>query len=197
MNNLYILRLFLPLVACLAVLADDTEIDTRKMSILRSYFALTGFRIEPPKDSALNDYDDAVIEKMDELIKQDTKILDYYDKEAEINHMIYESQLKKAPRAEDCKPFEPTDEALLRTLNLVVPDPANNPDSEYPLAKKDLRSFYIEQPKLGKELLNRARSYLDEKELQTDDAARLLRNFYYHWIPLARLEEYIYSKSGD
>lgn len=183
-------------MACLAVLADDTEIDTRKMSILRSYFALIGFSIDPSKKSTLDNYDEDVIKKMDELIKQDAKILDHYDKEAEINHMIYESQLKKAPRVDDCKPFEPADEALLRTLDLVVPNPANNPDSEYPLAKKDLRNFYIEQPERAKELLNRVKSYLDEKELQTDDAARLLRNFYYHWIPLARLEKYIYSKSS-
>lgn len=159
----------------------STDID-----IIKRFFNLEGLDIDVTDTNFLNRYSPDVITKMNEMMlhvpHDPLKVLELNN---QVNTMILETELKHLPRDEE-KPFNPSDKAVLKALDLMVPETAD--DSEYFLAKEDLKKFYEEQPSLAKELLDRIRM---APHLYTDELARLLRNFYYHWIPLGRLMDVI------
>lgn len=187
--------IFLSLIALSGVLADrvidSTDqrnfVTSTEIDIIKRFFEHEELNIDVSDTKFLNKYSSDVITKMNEMmLHYPSDPLRVLQLNNELNTMILDTELRNLPR-DDGKPFEPSDKAILRALDLMIPETAE--DSEYFLAKKDLRKFYDEQPILAKELLDRIKTASQTKQLYTDDLARLLRNFYYHWIPLGRLIE--------
>lgn len=172
---------FISLLIVNQVTEVDGTLNKEEKGILVDFFNKKGFAIDTSDEALMSRYDKDIIKKM----KDDEKLTDCYDDtlsayvhNAEINTMLYESELKKTTTGRE-------DEAVLRALDLIVPSP------EYAAARKDLKEFYEEQPILAKELLERIKVSSDSKDLHTENAARFLRNFYNHWIPLGRLTRFI------
>lgn len=190
------LQLILLLLITLSGVSADGVIDSTdqrnfvtstEIDIIKRFFELERLNIDLSDTKFLNKYSSDVITKMNEMmLHYPDDPLGVRELNEELNTMILDTELKNLPH-DDGKPFEPSDKAILRALDLMIPETAE--DSEYFLAKKDLRKFYDEQPMLAKELLERIKTASQTKQLSTRDVARLLRNFYYHWIPLGRLME--------
>lgn len=168
--------------------------ESRESNILRRFFAMEGLSINSNDPTLVKRYYKEVIDRMEAVLENHTDILGFSVNE-EVNKIIFNTQMFRKPAKNDCKPFEPYYEVIFRALDLMVPDGSID-EPVYQLAKIDLRKFYLEQPDLAKELLNRIGDPFKTKGLHTADLARLVRNFYYHWIPLGRLTRFIES-NGD
>lgn len=156
-----------------------------KIDILERYFSL-GETVFNGSDIALvNQYEDEVIKKMQMALDDNLDRLDVHMLNMEINTLIYQIEVGKTPDAEQCKPFKPEHEAVLRALDLIVPN--TEQDHEIALAKIDLRRFYLTHTELAGELLDRLIKQLKSTELHLCEATKLLKNYYLHWIPLGRL----------
>lgn len=162
----------------------DPEID-----ILKRFFHMEKLNIDVSDTKFLNRYSQEVITKMSEqMLNYPDVPLKVLELNNQINTLILDTEIHNLIE-NDGDPIEPIDEAVMKAIDLIVPDP------DYSPAKEDLRKFYVEQPALAKELLDRIRLAAEAKDLHTDNVARTLRNFYYHWIPLGRLMNVIKSKS--
>lgn len=177
---------FILMLVSLTGVSTTTDLWNKAYDILDQYFSMLGISVD---HEVVSKFENDVLEKMSQSIKDYNKGLRVFDLNSEINGMIYEKSKSIVRDAEKCKPYEPLDEALYEALELLVPDSGENSVSK--LAKSDLRKFYLEQPELAKELLERVRIDLEDKALHTQDLVKLLESFYYRWIPLARLSEFI------
>lgn len=187
------LTLALIFVAALNLVETKSYEPQEKASILARFFSMEGVEINTQDENVVNKYNDEVIEEMEESIKNFKDPLKVYHVNAAVNSLIY--KLKTLHVDETSKLIEPMDEAMLQALDLMMPDSADEP--VYKLAKDDLRKFYLEQPELGKELLDRIRTDLEYFELHTEGVADYLKKFYYRWIPLGRLGEFIKANAKN
>lgn len=158
--------------------ADD-DVSSSTPEILTDFFAEHGIQVNANDPKFLNRYKPELVEKMAEAALS-KKFEDSYRLNGDVAKMIYKIEHDKSPDDEN--------EALMNALDLLVPDSLT--DDIYAKAKTDLRSFYKENRRLSKELIERL-TPIREGDLHTEGAAKLLRHFYYHWIPLGRLVEFI------
>lgn len=165
-----------------------------KVDILRRYFELESFKFNASDLLVVAKYDEEVIQKMQTALDENLDMYDTFKLNKEINTLIYQLQVAQLPDANSCKPFKPEHEALLRALDLIVPD--SDEDHEILAAKNELRRFYLLQPELAGELLERLEYLVKSEELHSVDAARLLRNYYLHWIPLGLLAATLEAKAA-
>ena len=175
-------------VQILDIRQSDEQHDSRspdqRSSIIRAFFEVQGLRIDLEMLEYVQ-YTYQVVDKMDESLKSKSDFVKFYRLTREINSMIHEHIAEKEPSA---------DEAIMKALDLIVPRSESQPIFE--LAKRDLRQFYEEQPKLGKELLERVGSKLDNNELHTQDAMRFLEGTLHNWVALGRLTKFI-EENGE
>lgn len=170
--------------------SDNDEIS--KETVLSEFFGREGFKVNVSDQNLVKRYSSDVISRMSHLLDvvsgEEQNDESPIDINAAINTMIYMNEVNSFYSKKE-KATKDQYEALLRAIDLIVPDSSTGP--VYKLAKKELADFYIKQKDVSKELLERISVMLVDELLTTGDAARMLRHFYYHWIPLGDLAQLI------
>lgn len=173
--------------------AVDSSTKRKNAEVIRQFFERqTLFLDEEEGDDFFEKFSQPVVDKMRKVVEDKDDSYSSYLANEEINSMIYADINQNIGKTQ--KPFEPADEAILQTLDLIVPDTVTDP--VYAKAKKELRKFYEEEPLRGRELLARIGKGLDDNNVQTFDAISFLEGAYHNWIPLGRAADYI-SKNGS
>lgn len=147
------------------------NVGTSEFTIIR-FFQLSQMICKKP---STDQYDQSILNMMDEAYKAS-----YTDRDEAIrrtNNFIFQQAMNKTNPDED--------EKLLDAIDMMLPDCIKSRD--FADCRNDLRTFLHEDTKSCREILGRVKSKLMNIELSTRHLGQMLQNFYYHWIPLARL----------
>lgn len=176
-----------PITRSRAKQIEAAQQPSNKLDIVRQFFEFEG--INPDlEDKTLERYDKEVVEKMGELLRNKNNFMLSFQLNGEVNWLIFES-ISRQVKSTDQLPLESANEVTLQTIDLMAPDSRDQPT--FKLAKDDLRQFCSEQPKHCGELLEQVNVPLKEKQFHTMNVISFLEAFYFNWIPLGRLTEYI------
>ena len=168
--------------------ATSGTIQNKNADLISDFFSLEQIELASSLDDAFfNKFDGEVVGKMNKVLLSKDDFELSFKLNMEINSMIYEKIKKSIVKTDE--PFTPIDDAILQTLDLIVP----NSDCEplYAKAKKDLRKIYIDQPITGHEILEILGARLQSGEVHTMDAVEFLEAAYHGWIPFYRASIYL------
>lgn len=166
----------------LVISAKVDNLRDQSEFILTRFFSLSQMACKHPTQDDMKKYNKTIISMMDEAYSRSKIDVEYAIKQ--VNSEIYKIELNK-PSGSD-------DEKLQNAIDLMLPDFIKSKD--FADARKDLRVFYDEDKTQSKDLLDKLKVKLDKTDLSTRHLAQMMQNYYYHWIPLARLAKVLGPK---